>query len=630
MSKHLHDYYEKELAFIGKLAADFARKHPKTAGRLLLDPTQSRDTHVERMIQAFALLAGRVHSKLDDDFPELTDALLGVIYPHYLAPVPSMAVVEMPVDPMQVQSPEGKDVPRGTKLQAPLIDGVRCTYQTVYPVKLWPVVLRSASLQPPPYAPPLPKGLQPPPQTKAVLRLELECRGEATFSTCHLGRLRFYLAGKERNSVARLYELIFNDCLQVAFCALDGAARPAPVVLKPDDCLHPVGFELDEGALPYPRQSFLGYRLLTEFFAFPNKFQFVDLGGWTQLRAAGLEHRVEVILFLRQTDAALQREVEAADFRLHCTPIVNLFEKYMEPFHLTQRQYKYPLIPDADHKHGYEVYSVDDVSHVGGTGQESKEYFPFYSYRHGMTQENGRAFWFTSKDFVAPRRDSDQGVEGVQVHIQFVDLDFDPRLPGEPTVVIKTTCTNRDLPMKLQQQGDLTFDLQTALTSGPCKCLHGPTVTLRPPQRQGMYWRLLAHLNLNYLSLAQEIGDADESLRVLREILRLYDFSNPDTSRNLADVNAGLLEGILSVRARRVVGRVADSPANGFARGIEVTVEFDEEKYHGTGMFLFACVLERFLGLYVSMNSFSQMVGRRKSLQPFKIWSPRSGSQQLL
>ncbi len=99
MSEALYPYYERELLFIRQLAQEFAKRYPAAAGRLLLEPNRSSDPHVERLIESFALLAGRVHHKLDDEFPELTDAMLGVLYPHYLAPVPSMAIIQFDLDP---------------------------------------------------------------------------------------------------------------------------------------------------------------------------------------------------------------------------------------------------------------------------------------------------------------------------------------------------------------------------------------------------------------------------------------------------------------------------------------------------------------------------------------------------
>src|SRR5579884_929816 len=290
VSKSLYDYYESELLFIRELAKEFAREHPAAAGRLLLEPNRSADPHVERLIESLALLTGRIQHKLADEFPELTDALLGVLYPHYLAPIPSMAIVQFDPDPVRLESPDGFRIERHSILRTPPLDGLRCQYRTGYPVTLWPIAVTEARL----LLPPFPPGYQPPPRTKAALRLQLECTGPQSLPALNLNRLRLHLFGEDP-VIAGLYELLFNHgnadprndtTLQVVFRSLDPGTNNVPIVRAPRDCLHEVGFGTEEGLLPYPRQSFLGYRLLTEYFAFPSKFLFLDLGGFDQVRQA--------------------------------------------------------------------------------------------------------------------------------------------------------------------------------------------------------------------------------------------------------------------------------------------------------------------------------------------------------
>src|SRR5438132_13878698 len=245
MSDTLFPYYERELLFIRQLAQEFAKQNPAAAGRLLLEPNRSIDPHVERLIEAFALLAGRIHHKLDDEFPELTDALLGVLYPHYLAPIPSMAVVQFDLDASRAQLPSGFLIDRHSRLHTRPVGDLPCRFRTAYPVTLWPIALTGARVQPPPFP-----GLKPPVKTAAVLRLELACQGEMQFADLSLDRLRFYLSG-DSQVIANLYEALFNHVLQVMIRPLEKSAAPAPLVLEPAECLYPVGFERHEGFLPY-------------------------------------------------------------------------------------------------------------------------------------------------------------------------------------------------------------------------------------------------------------------------------------------------------------------------------------------------------------------------------------------
>jgi type VI secretion system protein ImpG len=617
MSETLYPYYERELLFIRQLAQGFARQYPATAGRLLLEPTRSADPHVERLIQSFALLAGRVQRKLDDEFPELTDALLGVLYPHYLAPVPSLALVQFVLDPVRGQLPRGFLIDRHSPLRTAPVGDQACRFRTCYPVILWPVDVTGASLR----APPFPPGLTPPPRAAAALRLQLTCQGAVGFADLALERLRFYLAG-DNQLIAALYELLFNHTLQVAFRPLDQPGA-RPVVLSPGECLSQVGFGPSEGLLPYPNRSFRGYGLLTEFFAFPQKFLFVDVGGFGQAKQAGARKKVEVVLFLDRTVKSLEQGVDASTFRLGCTPVINLFEQTAEPIALTQARSEYRVVPDVHHPLGLEVYAVEEVTSADPTAGKATKYQPFYSFRHGTSQP-GQTFWYSTR-----RPSMQEGDRGTDVYLHLVDLGFDPRVPAESTLVVRTTCLNRDLPSKLQGAGEaLHFELEVVAPLARIRCVRSPTPTLRPPPRRGRYWQLVSHLCLNHLSLSDPV----EGLEALREILRLYDFSDPEADKQgLSAVTRNVIEGLTGLRSRRVVGRTGAETSSGFCRGVEVSVEFDEEKYIGTGVFLFASVLERFLGLYTSVNSFTQLIGKlRQEEGYFKKWPPRAGEQQLL
>src|SRR5438067_1550568 len=271
MPDELFPYYNRELSYIRRHAARFAESHPKVAARLRLGPDGSEDPHVERLLQGFAYLTARVRHKLDDEFPEVTQALLGVLYPHYLAPVPSFAVVQLDLDEGQNELTAGLTVPRGQGIESDPIQGEPCRFRTAYPVTLFPVDVRAAVLQSAPFtAPHVPRAAQ----AQAVVRVTLGCRSPGVrFADMGVKRLRFFLRGQPQHA-QKLYELLFNHAVEVAF-----ATKPddkAAVAVGPA-ALHPVGFGLDEGLLPYPARSFIGYRLLTEASTFPQKFLFADV-----------------------------------------------------------------------------------------------------------------------------------------------------------------------------------------------------------------------------------------------------------------------------------------------------------------------------------------------------------------
>lgn len=618
MSDTLYRYYERELLYTRQMTQQFAEKYPAIAGRLLLEPNRCADPHVERLIEAFALLTARIEQRLDDDFPELTDALLNVLYPHYLAPVPSMAMVQFDADPDNPQ-PEATLIPRHSRLHTQKIDHVACEFRTCYPVELWPVELVSARLTPLP----LPFEGQAPPNTAAALILDLQCHGGLRVADLALEHLRFYLHGA-RELIADLYELIFNRSVGVELRSTNSKQEAQSVFLSPAEALADVGFGRDEGLLPYRNQSFLGYRLLTELFAFPQKFHFVDVCGWRRAAEAGIGQSFQVVVYLSRTSPTLERQTSADNFRLGCTPAANLFEQTAEPIAMSHTRSEYRVVPDVHHQHAFEVYSVDSV--VSADPRATTEYRPFYWCQHTNSwnsTKDQRAYWYASRR--APTEASDAGSE---VWLHLVDLNFDPHQPADSVAVVHTTATNRDLPVRLHRAGgSIQFELETAVPLARIRCLHPPTAPRRPPLRRGSQWRLISHLSLNHLSLC----DPTEGRQTLQEILRLYDFSDPDDSPQNAAVNRQMIDGITDLSSRRVVGRTADAISGGFCRGIEIALELDEHQYTGTGVFLFASVLERFFALYTSLNSFSQLVVRLKDSDSLlKHWPPRTGEEPLL
>lgn len=615
MSEELYPYYENELLFLRQMAQEFAGKYPLIAGRLLLEPHRSADPHVERLIESVALIGARIHRKLDDEFPELTDSMLSVLYPHYLAPVPSATVVQFQLDSERTQLPEGMVIPAGSRLASQRFDGVPLRFRTCYPVTLWPISLTHASLSSPPFT----GDRHPPAKAQAAIRLRLECTSALGFPDLALGQLRFFLHGTDF-LVSTLYELILNHAVQVSIGPAGSTDSAARTTLVPAQVLSPVGFGRDEAMLPYPNRSFMGYRLLTEFFSFREKFWFFDLSGWKEAREKGLKRDAEVVIYLDRGKRQLEQIVNRHSFRLGCSPAVNLFERTAEPITLSQTRFEYRVVPDVSRPDGMEVYSVDAVSSTDPVTKTTKEYQPFYSFHHGQRREERKTFWYASRRAKAGDRATD-------VFLNLVDLGFAPQVPAESTLLVKTTCTNGNLPARIQQNGQrLAFQLEGAAPLSGIECLVAPTESLHSLPGRGAHWRLVSHLNLNHLSLT----NSEEGKAALQAILRLYAGAEGDgTSRT--DSAALLIDGIRRLESRRVTARRDRMGGESISRGIEITIEFEEENYRGASLFLFASVLERFLALYTSLNSFTQMVAK---ITPggslLKRWPPRAGEQPFL
>jgi type VI secretion system protein ImpG len=385
------------------------------------------------------------------------------------------------------------------------------------------------------------------------------------------------------------------------------------------DALRAAGFSEDESMLPYTRRSFAGYRLLMEYFCFPQKFFFFELSGFDQVRRAGFGNQAEIIFLLSPFERAERREmietgVSAKTFRTDCVPVVNLFRHTAEPILLDQKRYEYQIVPDVGRRNAMEVFSIDDVVSADPGKEEVFQFEPFYSFRHGAPRDKNQGFWHASRRPSGRRND-----EGTEMFISLVDLSGRPMRPDSEVLTVRTTCTSRDLPSRLpfgNEAGD--FELEGAAPVKRIIALVKPTDTLRPPLQKHALWRLISALSLNYLSLAEGGAEA------LQEILRLYNFTGSAYVEKQ-------IQGLAAVTSKRQFARIVSENGVAFARGTQIDLTFDEDQFAGGGVFLFAAVLEYFLGLYAGMNSFSQLVAR--SLQRKEVirrWPPRAGQKVLI
>jgi type VI secretion system protein ImpG len=288
-----------------------------------------------------------------------------------------------------------------------------------------------------------------------------------------------------------------------------------------------------------------------------------------------------------------------------------------DPIYLSQQKYEYQIVPDVHRQSTTEVYSIDEVVTSDPRTNVTHEYSPFYSLRHVYGEQLEKSFWYAAR-----RPSQRQDDDGTEIFMSLVDSKFDPRVPPVEVLNVKATCTNRDLPARLPFGGtESDFEVEGAALLSRVRCLTKPTPTVRPPQKRAAQWRLISHLNLNYLSL---VAGTDGVPDALQEILHLYNFDDSAATRNQ-------ILGITGIETRKVVRQIGGHIGAGFVRGLETTLVFDEEQYVGSGMFLFACVLERFFGLYASLNSFTQVVVRSRQREEIvRQFKPRAGQQELL
>lgn len=609
MSDELLPFYNRELAAIRRLAGEFAEANPKVAGRLRMTPDAVDDPHVERLLEGVAFLAARVQHRLDDELPELTDALLELLCPHLLAPVPSLTTIRLLPKP---EATGAARVARFTPVETEAVRGEKLVYRTCQEVVLWPVAVEAAKLA----GLPLPAPANPQAAgAVAVLRLSLATTIPGlTMAETGLDRLRLHLRGPTPVPT-QLLELLCTATLGIALA--DGPGDPRPTLLPPGSLRH-AGFEPAEAALPWPPRAFTGHRLLTEYFAFPEKFLYLDLDGLEARSLVQRSGRMEVFVYLSRAVPELERGIAAENFALGCTPAVNLFRQACEPIALDGTQSDWLVVPDARRPAALEVYAVETVRQTRPEDPRPQRVAPFHRLRH----EEGADQAASGLNWIAARRPAPGVLGGSETRLMLRDPHFDPALPADGVLSIDALCCNRDLP-SLLPFGAGHPRLRIADPAAPAsraECLSPPTPTLRPQLRERSGWRLVSHLALNHLGVT---GGA-QAAQALREMLRLHDL------RDTAETRLAL-EGLASVTAKPGIARLPGVRPGSFARGLEVTLTFEPQAWQAGGLFLLAGVLERFLALQVSINGFVRTAvvlrGRSGSVA---AWPPRSGTRVLL
>jgi type VI secretion system protein ImpG len=625
MDERLLSLYNTELRHLREMAGEFAREYPKIAGRLALDRDAKEvcpDPYVERLLEGFAWLAARVHLKLDAEFPRFTQALLETVYPHYLSPVPSMAVVRFEIDPQQPALAAGVPVPRATSLKSNLGKGERtpCVFQTAHDVTLLPLrVLDARYFTRDVQELNLPPGLG----ARCALRIRLQTTGGQTFDKISFESLTFYTRGADELA-ASIYEQIFARKLGLVLQA--PADRGRELARLPATSVQRVGFSQEESLLPASPRGFEGYRLLREYFALPQRFLFFKLAGLAEAAKRCKHEQLDLIIPLREQETSLERRVDASCFELFCTPVINLFSKVLDRISLSDGFYEFHIVPDRNRTTDFELFELESVTGYGANPAQEQEFRPFYlakdtDARAGAYYTTNRARrMLTANERLFGKKSSSAGTE---LFLSLVDANSAPYRADLRELGIKALCTNRHLPIQMAVGvGRTDFSMGLSAPVNAIRCITGPTLP-KPSLAEGrFFWRLISHLSLNYLTLVDS-EKGEEGAAGLRDLLQLY----IDENDRMAAHQIG---GLLTVKSKPIVRRVAAPGPISFARGLEITVTFDEAVFAGTGVFILGAVLEQFFAKYVSLNSFTETVVRTKQRGEIIRWPTRMGIRQIL
>jgi type VI secretion system protein ImpG len=625
VDRRLLDLYNRELAHLRVMGAEFAKEFPKIAGRLGgLDEFQAcQDPFIERLLEGFAFLAARVQLKLDAEFPRFTQSLLDTIYPHYLAPTPSMCIVQFQPDFDETGLADGFLIPRGSSLHSMLgkTEQTRCEYRTAHDVTLWPIRVTQAnyytrelaSLDVPSLA-----------GVRAGIQIRIQSTAGLKLSELQLDSLTLHLVGVGETPM-RLYEQLLAHAVAVV---VQPAARPIKWQEITDASgVNRVGFQHRQRLLPHDGRSFQGYRLLHEYFAFPQRFMFIELTDLGAVVRRCDQDQLDIIVLLRELNTELEGAVSADNFRLFCSPAINVFDKRLDRIPISDQFFEFHVVPDRTRPRDFEVYRISKVIGYGADSSELQEFLPFY-----LAKDSGDSG--TDGYYVVNRvpRAQSQGTKlrgrrsvgyaGSEVYLSLVDSTAAPYSAELKQLGVEALCTNRDLPIHMPiGVGNSDFTMEKTAPCTSIRCVGAPTLP-KPSHAEGeIAWRIINHLSLNYLSL-NEAGDR-EGASALRDILRLYSGAADLQTRKQID-------GIKSVSCRPITRRITTSGSIAFARGLEVTVTFEEAAFEGTGVFLLGAVLEQFFARYVSINSFTETVVKTVERGEIMRWTMRQGLRQIL
>ena len=626
MDPRLLRYYNLELQHLREMGAEFAQQFPKIAARLGMNGLEVADPYVERLLEGVGFLAARVQLKLDAEFPRFTQALLESVYPHYLAPTPSMLVAQLRPDTNDPVLATGtKRVPRGSTMQS-LGGGddlTACEYRTAHDVTLWPIEIAGASYFS--FAPDLPMNALPAAQRiKGGLRIRLKTTAGLKFAQTAVDRLCFYLHGRDDVANA-LYEL----CLGAPVGAL---VRPTAQASPWHEWLdaasiRPVGFADNQALLPVTLRTFQGYRLLQEYFSFPQRYRFFEVTGLSHAIRRVDANELELVLFFSRGDATLENVVDGSNVALYCTPAVNLFPKRADRIHVTDSTHEYHVVADRTRPLDYEVYEVTSVVGHGVGSDSEQEFLPFYS-AYSTDELHPRSAYFTTRreprlvSAAHKQRGTRSSYIGTEVFLSLSDPEQAPFSGDLRQLSIQTLCTNRDLVLQMPTGGgrsDFALDLAAPVTS--IRVVSGPSRPYARLADGAISWRAISHLSLNYLSLVNTTPQ--EGATALRDLLDLY-AAGPDASAKRQ------IDGVRSVQVKPIVRRLRQPGPLAFGRGLEITVGVEELAFEGGSAFLLGAVLDRYFARYVSMNSFTETVLRSGSRGEINRWMPQTGARPTL
>ncbi|MDC9612700.1 type VI secretion system baseplate subunit TssF [Xenorhabdus khoisanae] len=624
MDSKLLEYYNRELVYLREMGKEFAERYPKVANRLGMHGIDIVDPYVERLMEGFAFLTSRIQLKMDAEFPHFSEHLLEMLYPNYLSPAPSMAIVELQPDTSKGDISHGFLVPRGTIMHCQTLkkDGITFHYATTQDVTLQPLHLQHVELGKIPANLPLVALNLHQYGAVSALRIHLKCKEKFFLNELDLNKLVFFLSGPDIQS-QQLLELIMEHSVGMV-CKTLGDTSQYQVL--PDIFPHHEGFDDDQSLLPNDPRNFSGYRQLQEYFAFPARFQFISISGMgSLLKQTEEKNEFELILLLNKVDADLERLIDASYLTLNSTPVINLFPKVTERVTVEENSNEYHLVVDNTRPLDYEIFSVQRLRGVDITHKETRVFRPFWS-TFSDDKNNYGAYFSLRRD---PRILSEQARQygtrssyvGTETFVSIVDEQHSPWPNKLKFLTADIMCTNRDLSAILRQQDLDNFAMLDSIPINKIMFLKRPTAP-RPALAQGsVSWNLISQLQLNYSHFMDK--NDEKGTQALRQLLSLYaNLAEPAIIRQI--------NGIRHCSLKTIYRRVPEPGPIVFARGVSIRLEVNEQEFAGTSPWLLGSVLEKLFSNLVTMNSFTEMTLYSQQRGNIGFWPAQMGNKKLI
>lgn len=585
-------YYQDELTYLRELGREFAAAYPAIAPLLA---ERGGDPDVERLLEGVAFLTGKIRQKLDDELPEVIHSVAALLFPHYLRQVPATSIIEFAPLPNVVR--ERLMVARMAEVGSVPVDGTSCRFRTTQDVELVPLAVEDVRVD---------TGAQ----LTQSLRIELKVTGGAALSALSLSSVRFYIHGERRlQDDLRLWIGAHVD--GVALASVDAGGRDTTISSLPAKVIKLVGFTDEEALIPYPSTVYPGFRLLQEYFTLPQKFAFFEVTGLEALPMDKVTDRFAILIHFKDGLPPGTR-VSKENFRLFCSPVVNLFEHNTDPIKPEPTKHEYLARPSGASPTAYEIYSIDNVVGIARRTSQRIDIPSFFEFKHELdTDAASRAVFYQMH--LKPAAVGD----GVDIYLSFGSPQDAGTIPEFDVISIEATCTNRRLASQLKV-GDLRVPTATSPAVATFTNLTGVTSPLAPPMGRELQWRVLAHMAMSYRSITE--------LEVLRATVDLYNFQ-AIVDRQAARANQLRLTAIKSIKVRPTDRLYRGAPI----RGVAAEIELDEGGFSGEGeMYLFASILNEMFSSYVSMNSFTQLTVTGTNTRVVYKWDPKSGSLNLI